>query len=147
MCTDHNISWFPNFIPKDTHYITSYFDTSSNILLLYSKASTCNLIAYAECTGNSKAIQKHIEKSIASEWNSYNSLSFSIKITFLQIDIKRKKLHLKFRYMNETDGLLYINYMPGNFHIICSSVASVCERTIPTERPPPVGEVSANFCG
>ena len=25
------------------------------------------------------------------------------------------------------------------------SVASVRERTIPTERPPPVGEVSANF--
>ena len=28
-----------------------------------------------------------------------------------------------------------------------SSVALVRERTIPTERPPPVGEVSANFCG
>jgi hypothetical protein len=26
-----------------------------------------------------------------------------------------------------------------------NSVAVVCERTIPTERPPPVGEVSANF--
>jgi hypothetical protein len=26
-------------------------------------------------------------------------------------------------------------------------VALVHERTIPTERPPPVGEVSANFCG
>jgi hypothetical protein len=28
-----------------------------------------------------------------------------------------------------------------------NSVASVHERTIPTERPPLVGEVSANFCG
>jgi hypothetical protein len=28
-----------------------------------------------------------------------------------------------------------------------SSVALVCKRTIPTERPPLVGEVSANFCG
>jgi len=28
-----------------------------------------------------------------------------------------------------------------------NSVALVCERTIPIERPPPVGEVSANFCG
>jgi hypothetical protein len=27
------------------------------------------------------------------------------------------------------------------------SMASVRERTIPTERPPLVGEVSANFCG
>jgi len=28
-----------------------------------------------------------------------------------------------------------------------NSVALVRERTIPTERPPPVGEVSANFRG
>ena len=28
-----------------------------------------------------------------------------------------------------------------------NSVALVRERTIPTERPPPVGEVSANICG
>ena len=28
-----------------------------------------------------------------------------------------------------------------------NSVALVRERTIPAERPPPVGEVSANFCG
>jgi hypothetical protein len=28
-----------------------------------------------------------------------------------------------------------------------NSVALVRERTIPTERSPPVGEVSANFCG
>ena len=28
-----------------------------------------------------------------------------------------------------------------------SSVALVREPTLPTERPPPVGEVSANFCG
>ena len=28
-----------------------------------------------------------------------------------------------------------------------NSVALVRERTIPTDRPPSVGEVSANFCG
>jgi hypothetical protein len=28
-----------------------------------------------------------------------------------------------------------------------NSVAWVRERTVPTERPPLVGEVSANFCG
>ena len=28
-----------------------------------------------------------------------------------------------------------------------NSVALVRTRTIPTERPPPVGEVSVNFCG
>ena len=36
--------------------------------------------------------------------------------------------------------LLYI-------YIYINSVALVRERTILTERPPPVGEVSANFCG
>jgi hypothetical protein len=28
-----------------------------------------------------------------------------------------------------------------------NSVRLVCERTIPTKRPPLVGQVSANFCG
>ena len=37
----------------------------------------------------------------------------------------------------------YFIYLPSN----SNSVALVRERTIPTERPPPVGEVSANFCG
>jgi hypothetical protein len=32
-------------------------------------------------------------------------------------------------------------------HNIKNSTALARERTIPTERPPPVGEVSANFCG
>jgi len=31
--------------------------------------------------------------------------------------------------------------------ILINSVALVRERTIPTERPPLVGEVSTNFCG
>jgi hypothetical protein len=26
-------------------------------------------------------------------------------------------------------------------------VALLCERTVPTERPPLVGEINANFCG
>jgi hypothetical protein len=33
------------------------------------------------------------------------------------------------------------------FLIYTNSVASVRELTIPTERPPPVGEVCVNFCG
>jgi len=35
----------------------------------------------------------------------------------------------------------------GTATIKKNSVALVRTRTIPTERPPPVGEVSANFCG
>ena len=39
------------------------------------------------------------------------------------------------------ERILAVRLTPKN------SVALVRERTIPTERPPPVGEVSANFCG
>jgi hypothetical protein len=35
----------------------------------------------------------------------------------------------------------------GEDQLITNSVALVRERTIPTELPPLVGEVSANFCG
>jgi hypothetical protein len=35
----------------------------------------------------------------------------------------------------------------GIIALITNSMALVRERTIPTERPPTVGEVSANFCG
>jgi len=38
-------------------------------------------------------------------------------------------------------------YTGTGFKLKLNSVALVRERTIPTERPPPVGEVSANFCG
>jgi hypothetical protein len=41
------------------------------------------------------------------------------------------------KYNDPTNALVYK----------LNSVALVRERTIPTERPPPVGEVSANFCG
>ena len=36
---------------------------------------------------------------------------------------------------------------PTTYAIKKNSVALVRERTLPTELPPPVGEVSANFCG
>ena len=39
------------------------------------------------------------------------------------------------------------NYKNKQTNKLTNSVALVRERTIPTERPPPVGEVSANFCG
>jgi len=40
-----------------------------------------------------------------------------------------------------------VNKNVGQTKLNYNSVALVRERTIPTERPPPVGEVSANFCG
>jgi len=40
-----------------------------------------------------------------------------------------------------------VNYSISSYCSKLNSVALVRTRTIPTERPPPVGEVSANFCG
>ena len=40
-----------------------------------------------------------------------------------------------------------LNVNKRHIKLKLNSVALVRERTIPTERPPPVSEVSANFCG
>jgi hypothetical protein len=45
---------------------------------------------------------------------------------------------------------LHLWYIISHFlgiHSKLNSMAYVRDRTIPTERPLPVGEVSANFCG
>ena len=67
---------------------------------------------------------------------------------FLTLDIRRindirlisRPIHAPSHELEDTD----INTSPQTK---LNSVALVRERTIPTERPPPVGEVSANFCG
>jgi hypothetical protein len=43
--------------------------------------------------------------------------------------------------------VLCVDYDGAETKIKLNSVALVLRRTIPTERPPHVGEVSANFCG
>jgi hypothetical protein len=56
------------------------------------------------------------------------------------LDTKKKsgRLHCDINFLAD----VYINVI-----ITKNSVALVRERTIPAERPPPVGEVSADFCG
>jgi hypothetical protein len=43
----------------------------------------------------------------------------------------------------QNEIIMYVSINKENVN----SVALVRERTLPIERPPPVGEVSANFCG
>ena len=50
-------------------------------------------------------------------------------------------------FQNLDQKILEVNELGRREDIKLNSVALVRERTIPTERPPPVGEVSANFCG
>jgi hypothetical protein len=40
-----------------------------------------------------------------------------------------------------------LNHREDLILVLTNSVALVRERTIPTERPPLVGEISVNFCG
>jgi hypothetical protein len=48
----------------------------------------------------------------------------------------------------ERGGKMFLRIIRTNLlKLKLNSMALVRERTIPTERPPPVGEVSANFCG
>jgi hypothetical protein len=49
--------------------------------------------------------------------------------------------------ISSPNKLTQLKYVKFGVDIKLNSVALVRERTIPTERPPPVGEVSANFCG
>jgi len=49
--------------------------------------------------------------------------------------------------VDSDETLIYIYIYIYIYKLKLNSVALVRERTIPTERPPPVGEVSANFCG
>jgi hypothetical protein len=67
------------------------------------------------------------------------------------------KVWLKIRDVRiETSWQIFMASINHVYHVIyiritetkkLNSVALVCKRTIPTERPPLVGEVSANFCG
>jgi len=47
----------------------------------------------------------------------------------------------------ERDMVKNVNRYSRKLSVKLNSVALVRERTIPTERPPPVGKVRANFCG
>ena len=68
----------------------------------------------------------------------HNTPIHNILSTASQLSISQKALETLLE-----DG----NVMPKHAEAKLNSVALVRERTIPTERPPPVGEVSANFCG
>jgi hypothetical protein len=59
-----------------------------------------------------------------------------------------------YKIVPTTDLNIYVYFYNGKSEIKVNitktklnSMALVRELTIPTERPPPVGEVSANFCG
>ena len=79
------------------------------------------------------------------EWSRIEHATFRLVAQCLnQVRHRVRKLQLQILYM--TDGLLVSRLIVNTDHKL-NSVALVRTRTIPTERPPPVGEVSANFSG
>ena len=60
-------------------------------------------------------------------------------------DLKKMIYGVSIKFFPDYKLLLQENYVENKTKL--NSVALVRERTVPTERPPPVGEVSANFCG
>ena len=71
-------------------------------------------------------------------------------IKILQRNLKRTTdTHYRHTLQTHSFSILTQRTYPCNIFIgvKLNSVALVRERTIPTERPPPVGKVSANFCG
>jgi len=78
-----------------------------------------NLTQSKECDTRSKAVLKSTHLTSSWCWEMSEYFVSSRQLTKLEVaELDKMKL----------------------------SVALVRERTIPTERPPPVGEVSANFC-
>ena len=99
----------------------------------------------------------------SSEWHNLSAVWSSNKKTFHYSELlslepiqtyKWKFPHCHFRTIEMISPKFPPPITQGQkacFHLITktklNSVALVRERTIPTERPPPVGEVSVNFCG
>jgi hypothetical protein len=74
----------------------------------------------------------------------------STKQGFTDVNKKSPALHAVISHSNPAHTFISYSSMVSfniNAKLKLNSMALVRERTIPTERPPPVGEVSANYCG
>ena len=65
----------------------------------------------------------------------------------LRLGFTLREVHVGLMVNNLALGFSSRSFTNACISLYTYSVALVCERTIPTERPPLVGEVSANFCG
>jgi hypothetical protein len=79
-----------------------------------------------------------------------NNFSHTLRKQFQNKTIKSTEATVKDRFITRfaffgTGKMFHTN--TKTWSIKLNSMALDRERTKPTERPPPVGEVSANFCG
>ena len=74
-------------------------------------------------------------------FQEYSFRSSAVTYTVIVFNGQNTKRHLILNHVCKIFGCTLLCVTKLN------SVALVRTRTIPTERPPPVGEVSTNFCG
>jgi hypothetical protein len=98
-------------------------------------------------------VQKKREQRMISDEQKQNQNQKWIKFTYIGKEtwfvtklFKNTRLKGAYTTNNSIAKLLNTQKVDTN-QTKPNSVALVREQTIPTERPPPVGEVSANFCG
>jgi hypothetical protein len=80
----------------------------------------------------------HEIKNRNGEWVCEYAIANNMKI--IRTYYQHKRMH-KGTWISQDGNML------NQILLLLYSVALIHTRTIPTERPPPVGEVSANFCG
>ena len=78
---------------------------------------------------------------VASSGNFFPTFRYNLSVRDYQYSLRNAQFSSTSRASLKSCNVKKIHILKLN------SVALVRERTIPTERPPPVGEVSANFCG
>jgi len=95
------------------------------------------VIEIDRCSGD---LDQHVEKIGELNWKIIRTTPlFGPRIFYVFIPC--------IPYKSQTITALHFSMKADDNKTKLNSVALFRERTIPTERPPPVGEVSANFCG
>jgi hypothetical protein len=89
-------------------------------------------------------IRKRLSRLINQHWASWCDPGNTLRQARELISGPCLGTRVKFLSFNRTQSRVVTGLLKK---LNLNSVALVRERTIPTERPPPVGEVSANFCG
>ena len=124
------------------HYIHSVFAIILYATALYQQQiQTTALYLWSKCRTNH--LTRHFPNILF--------LFFTGNLHWVKYECSRVNENSTFS-RKESNHQSYYIYIYTHIYIYIyktklNSVALVRERTIPTERPPPVGEVSANFCG
>jgi hypothetical protein len=128
--------------------------THTEVLVVASKEIGLEVNAdktmYVVMSGNQNAGRSHSMKTVNSSFERVEDFKY-LGTTLTNQNAIQEEMKSRFKSGNacyySVQNLLSSDVKLKFYRLSYNSVALVRERTIPTERPPPVGEVSANFCG